>query len=115
MSNIKSHVDLELGILYGTLLQIRNKSDCLSLKPDLVPVWVGEVNPRQGKLLMSFVKTHFSLEDVTTPCLNHLKRIRKVDDHLEVIIYPYESDEQCASIMELSGNFLKSLVLTTWR
>lgn len=105
MSNIKSHVDLELGILYGTLLQIRNKSDCLSLKPDLVPVWVGEVNPRQGKLLMSFIKTHFSLEDVTTPCLNHLKRIRKVDDHLEVIIYPYESDEQCASIMELSRKF----------
>ena len=103
MSNIKSHVDLELGILYGTLLQIRNKSDCLSLNLILYQYgWRSE--SRQGKLLMSFIKTHFSLEDVTTPCLNHLKRIRKVDDHLEVIIYPYESDEQCASIMELSGN-----------
>ena len=105
MSNIKSHVDLELGILYGALLQIRNKNDCLSVKPDLVQVWVGKVNPRQGKLLMSFIKTFFSLEDVKTPYLNHLKRIRKVDNYLEVIVYPYESDQQYDSIMELSLNF----------
>ncbi|EMG45630.1 TAD3 tRNA-specific adenosine deaminase subunit TAD3 [Candida maltosa Xu316] len=109
MSELDHHVDLEKGIVYDTLLQIRQEGSGGSSKPDLVPVWTCEVNPKQGKVLMMFLKKFFNIEE--TSSLGHFKRIRKAGDCLQVLLCLYESEDQSSDISQLTSQFSPELSL----
>lgn len=114
MTQINKHVDLEKGILYETLLQIREADESYSTKnPGLVHVWVGDIDPRKSKILMQFLKKYFPLDESSQ--LDHFKRIRKVGDHLQVLICKYESEEQTTQITELARNIDPDFVISGFK
>lgn len=114
MTQINSHVDLEKGILYGTLLQIREADECYSSKnPELVQVWTGLIDPRKSKFLMQFLKRFFPLDE--TSQLDHFKRIRKVEEHLQVFICKYESEDQTTEILELASKIDPDFIISNFK
>lgn len=73
--SIPSHVDLENGVLYGLLKQIRHSLRQQESSPQLEAVWCCDILPKQTQLLLVFIKQFL------TPCdpiqLLHVKRFNK--------------------------------------
>lgn len=71
------HVDLENGILYKALKQIRfiNSNNVINGCPTLISVWCCEIEPSQTKALISIIRERVSPHDFDS--LVHIKRISK--------------------------------------
>ena len=87
-STNQSHVDLQNGVLYGTLKQIRLGNDSDPEVPNLLSVWVCSIHPKTSKTLISLLKQNYD-DDIR---IKHLKRLNKVGDYIKVIICPYEDE-----------------------
>ncbi|KAI3406799.2 TAD3 [Candida oxycetoniae] len=94
----KSCVDLDKGIVYNTLKQIRQRDDTDPEVPDLIPVWTCTIEPQQTKRFLSICKAKYDGEE--TSSLKHLKRMMKVDKNIRSIICPYTSNLEKQSILE---------------
>ncbi|KAK6460375.1 tRNA-specific adenosine-34 deaminase subunit [Scheffersomyces coipomensis] len=74
------HVDIENGILYGVIKQIRAK-DSESFRSNtasLVNVWCCQIQPSQTQLLAAAIRDHINSKDEVS--LVHLKRFLKEED-----------------------------------
>lgn len=70
-----SHVDLEDGVLYGLLKQVRHKLFLQDSQPELTTVWCCNIEPKQTKLLLLFIRL-FLIPFDNLP-LSHVKRFNK--------------------------------------
>ncbi|CCG21087.1 Tad3 protein [Candida orthopsilosis Co 90-125] len=100
-SEDQSYVDLKNGILYETLKQIRLGNDTDPEAPNLLPVWICTIQPKNSKTLISLLKQNYD-DDFR---IKHLKRLTKVGDHIKAIICSYELENERDEI----SNSLKSL------
>ena len=100
----KSHVDIQNGILYNVLKQIRhlgNNTD--PEQPNLIPVWACTVDPRQTKNLLKVFKTHYN--DELNESLKHVKRMTKINElDIQAIICPFSSLDEKEVIIEKFSN-----------
>ncbi|KAG5417537.1 TAD3 [Candida metapsilosis] len=93
----QTHVDLQNGVLYGTLKQIRLGNDTDPEVPNLLSVWVCSIQPKNSKTLISLLKQNYD-DDIR---IKHLKRLNKVGDYIKVIICPYEGE---SDKLEITNN-----------
>ncbi|CAH2351334.1 tRNA-specific adenosine deaminase subunit Tad3p [[Candida] railenensis] len=70
-----SHVDLEDGVLYGLLKQVKHKSLLQESQPELTTVWCCNIEPKQTKSLLVFIRS-FLIPFDNLP-LSHVKRFNK--------------------------------------
>lgn len=69
------HIDLENGVLYGLLQQIRHALHTQNCAPHLTPVWCCDIKPDQTKLLIIFIRQFLTPYDALL--LLHVKRFNK--------------------------------------
>ncbi|EGW30981.1 uncharacterized protein SPAPADRAFT_62883 [Spathaspora passalidarum NRRL Y-27907] len=82
------HVNLEQGILYGVLKQIRANEDQISEKPTLVSVWYCDINPKDTQKIVALIRDH--LTDPDPVSLTHIKRFMKVNECIRSILCSLE-------------------------
>ncbi|RLV89688.1 tRNA-specific adenosine deaminase subunit [Spathaspora sp. JA1] len=84
----KHHVDLETGILYGLLKQIRATEVEISENPTLVSIWYCDIDPKNTQRIVALIRDH--LTDTDSVPLTHIKRFMKVDDYIRAILCSVE-------------------------